>query len=166
MVNVQLPIFSAFVLISGARALAVAPVHDVMSRSLSAQVFPRQNSGTTDIPFGSNVPECRDPCDKAHSTIDSCGKEASKCGCTDTNSDLVAACINCVVTKRPENVTEAEGQDVMNIFVDTCKAGSFSVKSQTIRKASGNGAVRDLVGLGVTTAATGALLLAGAVLMV
>ncbi|KAL0057730.1 hypothetical protein AAF712_015622 [Marasmius tenuissimus] len=169
MINIQLFILSAFALTSGARALAVVPMHNVLSRSLSAQVLPRQNSGVTNTKIDySGVPECKDPCTKVTNFQNVSGKleqikEDLKCQCTDTNGDLLAACFNCIVTNGPEVLTEAQGQSAMNAFVNPCNAAAFPVKAQTIRKTSGNGAVRDLVGLGVTTAVMGALLVAAAV---
>ncbi|KAJ8074034.1 hypothetical protein PM082_012325 [Marasmius tenuissimus] len=173
--NVQLSLVFALVLLSGGRALAtsrtgaaVALVDEGLSRSLTARVLPRQDSGPINISDPSAVPECKDPCSNADDPINSCESTDLKCICTDVNSDALAVCIDCIVNNRPNVVTEAQGQSAMNAFVENCNAGASPVKSQTIRKAgSDNGAAHAFrVGLGVAAATTGALLAAGAALMV
>ncbi|KAL0564094.1 hypothetical protein V5O48_017961 [Marasmius crinis-equi] len=102
--------------------------------------------------FASNIPECNAPCTSAATTVNNC-KEDTKCVCTDSFSDGVASCFNCAAAHQPNTTSEA--QNLMNDFVNECKAKGLTIKSQTIHSnGDSNGALSAVTRTGTGVAAS------------
>ncbi|KAJ3797879.1 hypothetical protein GGU11DRAFT_822732 [Lentinula aff. detonsa] len=88
-----------------------------------------------DLPSSGESQSCDNQC-SVLSTLDDC--ETDQCFCTDSNSDGLASCLDCLVATG--NGTMSQGQTVMNDYIDDCAELGFTVKNETI-KASGAGAL-------------------------
>ncbi|KAG7091799.1 hypothetical protein E1B28_008202 [Marasmius oreades] len=128
--------FIPFILVAGALA-------DVQQRDTEAgQLLSRQSSIVPSISQSAG-PACKSACDSVQANAQGC--DDISCLCTDGNSDAFAKCFDCAAGQVHNATVTAQFQDLMDSYVEACKAGGVNVKSQKIR-ANGALSLHSMVG--------------------
>ncbi|KAJ3721926.1 hypothetical protein C8R42DRAFT_67448 [Lentinula raphanica] len=98
------------------------------------------------LPSSGDSQSCDNQCGVL-TILDDC--ETDQCFCTDSNSDGLSSCIDCLIAAG--NGTVSEGQTIINEYVDECADLGFTVKNETIQA---NGAGRLFVPIAGAIATT------------
>ncbi|KAJ4485639.1 hypothetical protein J3R30DRAFT_1386237 [Lentinula aciculospora] len=96
---------------------------DSTDLALSARQLTKPN-----LPSSGETQSCDEQCGIL-TTLDNC--ETDQCFCSDTNSDGLASCLDCIVATG--NGTTSQGQTIMNEYIDNCADLGFTVKTETIQ---------------------------------